>query len=178
MQKAKVRFRRPTADEQTVLSDLGVKLLVRPQDIQKCDQLLIEHHYLHSAQLVGEQLRYAVTWKGQWFAVATWSAAAFTSRRGISLLVGRRSNGANGCPGGQQFAFVCSARVPLSQPGQPVHEADVGALSSDWESTWGHPVALAESFVDPSSIVAPLTKSVAGASWAYQRLEAQRGGFL
>ena len=55
---------------------MGVKLLVRPQDLQKCDQLLIEHHYLHSAQLVGEQLRYAVTWKGQWLAVATWSAAA------------------------------------------------------------------------------------------------------
>ena len=76
MQKGKVRFRRPTADEHTVLLGMSVKLLVRPQDIRKCDQLLIEHHYLHSAQLVGEQLRYAVTWKGQWFAVATWSAAA------------------------------------------------------------------------------------------------------
>src|ERR1035438_7588122 len=31
-------------------------------------------------------------------------------------------------PGGQQFAFVCPARVPLSQPGQSVHEADVGAF--------------------------------------------------
>ena len=55
---------------------MTVKLLVRPQDIHQCDQILIKHHYLHSAQLVGEQLRYAVTWKGQWFAVATWSAAA------------------------------------------------------------------------------------------------------
>jgi hypothetical protein len=53
MQKGKVRFRRPTADEQAVLSDMGVKLLVRPQDVRKCDRLLIEHHYLHSAQLVG-----------------------------------------------------------------------------------------------------------------------------
>lgn len=61
MQEAKVRFRRPTADEQTVLSDMTVKLLVRPQDIHQCDQILIKHHYLHSAQLVGEQLRYAVT---------------------------------------------------------------------------------------------------------------------
>ena len=66
MQKSKVRFRRPTADEQTVLLGMTVKLLLRPQDIQKCDQILIDHHYLHSAQLVGEQLRYAVTWKGQW----------------------------------------------------------------------------------------------------------------
>ena len=76
MQKGKVRFRRPTADEHTVLLGMSVKLLVRPKDIQKCDRMLIEHHYLHSAQLVGERLRYAVIWKGQWFAVATWSAAA------------------------------------------------------------------------------------------------------
>ena len=55
MQKGKVRFRRPTADEQTVLLGMSVKLLVRPHDIQKGDQLLIEHHYLHRAQLVGEQ---------------------------------------------------------------------------------------------------------------------------
>ena len=41
MQKGKVRFRRPTADEQTVLLGMSLKLLVRPQDIQKCDQLLI-----------------------------------------------------------------------------------------------------------------------------------------
>src|ERR1035441_920924 len=60
MQKGKARFRRPTADEQTVLLGMSVKLLVRAQDIRKCDQLLIDHHYLHSAQLVGEQLRYAV----------------------------------------------------------------------------------------------------------------------
>ena len=77
MAKRKSRFRRPTADEQTVLREMHVKLLVAPKDIQKCDQILIEEHYLHSAQLVGEQLRYAVLWKGQWLAVATWSAAAF-----------------------------------------------------------------------------------------------------
>jgi hypothetical protein len=51
MQKAKVRFRRPSADEQTDLLGMSVKLLVRPKDIQKCDRMLIEHHYLHSAQL-------------------------------------------------------------------------------------------------------------------------------
>ena len=76
MQKSKVHFRRPTADEQIVLLGMTVKLLVQPQDLQKCDQILIEGHYLHSAKLVGEQLRYAVTWKGQWLAVATWSTAA------------------------------------------------------------------------------------------------------
>lgn len=55
---------------------MTVKLLVRPEDLRKCDQILVEHHYLKNAKLVGEQLRYAVVWKGQWQAVATWSAAA------------------------------------------------------------------------------------------------------
>jgi len=57
MTKRQVPFRRPSADEQTVLRDLQVRLLVRPEDIKKCDQILVEHHYLHSARLVGEQLR-------------------------------------------------------------------------------------------------------------------------
>ena len=57
MTKRKVPFRRPSADEQTVLRQMQVKLLVRPKDIKQCDQILVEHHYLHSARLVGEQLR-------------------------------------------------------------------------------------------------------------------------
>ena len=76
MQKNKSRFRRPTPDEQTVLREITVKLLGTSKDIRQCDQILVEHHYLHNARLVGEQLRYAVIWKGQWLAVAAWSAAA------------------------------------------------------------------------------------------------------
>ena len=76
MPKSNARFRQPTADEQTVLLGMTIKRPERRQDIQKCDQIRIRYHYLKSAKLVGEQLRYAVTWKGQWLAVATWSAAA------------------------------------------------------------------------------------------------------
>ena len=77
MQNGKTRFRRPTADEQTVLLGMTVRLLVRPKDIKQADQILTEHHNLHNAKLVGEHLRYAVLWKCQWLAVAAWSAAAF-----------------------------------------------------------------------------------------------------
>ena len=76
MAQRKVPFRRPSIDEQTVLGQMQIKLLVRPQDIEQCDRILVEHHYLHSARLVGEQLRYAVVWRGQWLAVAAWSAPA------------------------------------------------------------------------------------------------------
>jgi hypothetical protein len=150
MQKSKSRFRRPTPEEQTVLRELYLKLLVTPKDIGKCDQILIEHHYLHSAQLVGEQLRYAVIWKGQWLAVAAWSAAALhlkardhfigwtqeQRRRRLALVVNNsRLYVLPEC----HYPNLVSRFMKLM----------LGRLSQDWESTWGHPVALAESFVDP-----------------------------
>jgi len=149
MSKSKSGFRRPRADEQTVLSGMTVKRLVRPQDIRRCDQILVEHHYLHSAKLVGEQLRYAVVWQGQWLAVATWSAAAFhlkprdkfigwteeQRRQRLALVVNNsRLYVLEDC----HYPNLISRFMKLM----------LGRLSSDWESAWGHPVALAESFVD------------------------------
>jgi predicted transposase YbfD/YdcC len=150
MQKDKVRFRRPTADEQTVLWGMTVKLLVRPQDLQKCDRILIEGHYLHSAKLVGEQLRYAVIWQGQWLAVATWSAAA------LHLKPRDRFIGWSEEQRRQRLPLVVnnSRLYVLPECHYPnlvsrFMKLMLARLSSDWESNWGHPLALAESFVDP-----------------------------
>ena len=150
MQKGKVRFRRPSADEQTVLLGMTVKLLLRPQDIQKCDQILIEHHYLHSAKLVGEQLRYAVTWKGQWFAVATWSAAALHIKprdRFIGWSEEQRRQRLPLVVNNSRLYVLPECHYPnlVSR----FMKLMLARLSSDWENTWGHPLALAESFVDP-----------------------------
>src|SRR5258708_40282342 len=38
---------------------------------------MAEIHYLKSAQMVGEQLRYVATYKGRWMALLGWSAAAY-----------------------------------------------------------------------------------------------------
>jgi hypothetical protein len=150
MSKSKVRFRRPTAEEQVVLSGMTVKLLERPRDIQKCDQILVEHHYLKSAKLVGEQLRYAVRWKGQWLAVATWSAAA------LHLKARDRFIGWSEEQRRQRLALVVNnSRLYVVQDSHYPNLVSrfmklmLARLSSDWEKAWGHPVALAESFVDP-----------------------------
>ena len=150
MAKCKTRFRRPTADEQTVLRELHVKLLVAPKDLEKCDQILIQEHYLHSAQLVGEQLRYAVLWKGQWLAVAAWSAAALhlkardafigwteeQRRQRLSLVA---NNSRLYVLAAHHYPNLVSRFMKLM----------LGRLSADWQEVWGHPVGLAESFVDP-----------------------------
>ena len=64
-------------DEQRVLEHGHIRLLIGPEDIARCDQAIIEDHYHHNVTLVGEHLRYAVVYKEQWLAVATWSSAAF-----------------------------------------------------------------------------------------------------
>ena len=150
MQKNKARFRRPTPDEQTVLRELTVKLLVTPKDICQCNQVLVEHHYLHSARLVGEHLRYAVIWKGQWLAVAAWSAAAL-HLKARDLFIGWSEEQRR-----QRLALVVnnSRLYVMADCHYPnlvsrFMKLMLGRLSQDWESTWGHPVALAESFVDP-----------------------------
>ena len=152
MHKAKVRFRRPSGEEQTVLREMTVKLLVSRKDVQRCDQILTEHHYLHSAKLVGEQLRYAVSWKGQWLAVATWSAAA------LHLKARDRFIGWSEEQRRQRLALVVnnSRLYVLPECHYPnlvsrFMKLMLRRLSGDWASTWGHPVVLAESFVDPQA---------------------------
>ena len=143
--------RRPlSADEQQILDHLQVRLLTAPKDTARCDQLIVEHHYLHDATLVGEQLRYVATYKGQWLALATWSAAAFHIKDRDEFI-------------GWNFE-QCRHRRPLLANNSRLlvlpecHSPNLisrfmklmlGRLSQDWLERWGHPLALVESFVDP-----------------------------
>ena len=80
MGKPKAKFRRPSASEQLVLEYLQVRLLTESDELARCNALIGEHHYLHNATLVGEQLRYVATYKGEWLALVCFSAAAFNLR--------------------------------------------------------------------------------------------------
>jgi hypothetical protein len=132
------------------LSGTTVRLLTRPEDIRKSDQLLVEHHYLQNAQLVGEQSRHVASWRGQWLVVATWSAApphikardrfiGWTEeqrRQRLPLVVNSsRLRVLPDC----HYPNLVSRFMRLMQ----------GRLSSDREESRGRPVALAEGFVDP-----------------------------
>ena len=151
MKKSKTPFRRPTADEQTVLQGMTVRLLERSEDIQHCDQILVEHHYLHHAQLVGEHLRYAVTWKGQWLAVAAWCGAAFHLKARDEFIGWTEEQRRQRLPLVVNNARLCV--LPECHYPNLVSrfmKLMLGRLSADWQNTWGHPVALVESFVDPA----------------------------
>ncbi|MBI4327217.1 MAG: ISAs1 family transposase [Chloroflexi bacterium] len=105
---------------------------------------------MKNGQVVGEHLRYGAEYRGQWLALATWSAAALhikardrfigwtedQRRTRLPLLVNNSRLlvlPAGSCPNLiSRFMKLMLARLP-----------------QDWEQSWGHPVALAETFVDP-----------------------------
>lgn len=147
--KNKVCYRRPTDDEQQVLEHMTVRL-VGPDEVARYDRHMVQHHYLESARVVGEHLRYVVSYRGQWLALATWSAAAFhlkardtfiawteeQRRRRLALVVNNT-----------RLCVLPDCHYPnlISR----FMKLMLGRLAEDWQAAWGHPVVLAETFVDP-----------------------------
>jgi len=75
MGKEKSRFCRPDAGEQEILNGLVIRLITL-EETEKFNGMVAEHHYLKSSVLVGEHMRYAATFEGEWLALGAWSAAA------------------------------------------------------------------------------------------------------
>lgn len=147
---SKHKCRDLSADEQHVLEHGHIRLLSSAEDIARCDEAIVKHHYLHDVTLVGEHLRYAFVYKGQWLAVATWSSAAFHIKDRDRFI--------------GWTAEQCRRRRPLLANNSRLlvmpdcHYPNLISrfmklmlerLSPDWDERWGHPIALVESFVDP-----------------------------
>lgn len=141
---------KPLPSEQQVLDNAQIVLITKHEDIERCDKLIIEHHYLKDATLVGEQLRYALVYKGQWCALATWGAAAFHLKArdqfigwSAEQLRARRPLIANNTRllvlPGWHLPNLVSRFMKLM----------LARISDDWLEHWKHPLAMVETFVDP-----------------------------
>ena len=147
---SKNKRRELSSEEQHVLEHGHLQLLTSSEDIERCDQVIIEHHYLHNVTLVGEHLRYAFVYQGRWLGVATWSAAAFHIKDRDQFI-------------GWSAEQCCRRRALLANNSRLLVLPDchypnlisrfmklmLGRLSQDWQERWGHPLALVETFVDP-----------------------------
>jgi predicted transposase YbfD/YdcC len=150
MSKPKFRFRRPDPSEQYVLDHLSVRLVTERGEIERFDQSLVEHHYLHSAALVGEHLRYVVSFKGQWLGLAAWSAAALHIKPRDQFIGWTDEQRRTRLP-----LLANNARLlVLPECHYPnlvsrFMKIMLARLSADWQERWGHPLAAVETFVDP-----------------------------
>src|SRR5271166_4979807 len=147
---AKSKRPKLSADEQQVLEHLQVRLVTSATDKARCDQLIIEHHYLKNATLVGEQLRYVATYKGRWLGLATWSAAAFHLKDRDEFIGWEVEQ----CRRRRALLANNSRLLVLPECHYPnlisrLMKLMLARLSDDWLEHWGHPLAMVETFVDP-----------------------------
>ena len=149
MGKTRSGFRRPDAGEQEILDGLEIRL-VTLEETAKFNELVARHHYLKSAVLVGEHMRYVATFRGEWLALGAWSAGAL-HLKGRDGWIGWSDEQRH-----RRLPLVANNARLLGLPGREVPnlmsrfmKGMLSRLNADWQERWGHAVAVAETFVDP-----------------------------
>lgn len=131
-----------------------MSLEIRPIHVSERDQwreLMRRHHYLGFEKLVGERILYVATISDQWVALLAWAAAAWKCGPrdrwiGWSHIVRfkRLSLVAN------NIRFLILPDVRIKNLASRILSKNLRRLSADWDKFHGHPIHLAETFVDPS----------------------------
>ena len=138
----------PQVEEQIVLEELQV-LLVSPEDHPRFQSLLRRHHYLQGIKPVGERLYYVAVWRGQWLALLVFCAAARHLRhrdQWIGWSEAQRRQRLSLVANNARFLILPHCHYP--NLASRVMGLTLERLPQDWEARYGHPVWLAESFVD------------------------------
>lgn len=135
-------------------SDIDLSTIeVRPIFPPEADgwRLFVErYHYLGSGRLVGEHLRYVAHSRGEIVALLGWTAAALhvpARERFVGWSEVRKQNALHLVVNNARFLVPPWVRKP--HLASKVLAQNLRRLSRDWQEAWGHPVYLAESFVDP-----------------------------
>jgi len=132
------------------LSDIKVRPVERHEESQY-KMLMVDHHYLGDLAKIGESIWYVATHGEQWVALISISAAAlkcgvrdrwigwdFTSQYGRLKLIANNS----------RFLILPDWHRP--NLGSRVLSLVQRRLVGDWQTRFGHPLFLLETFVDPS----------------------------
>lgn len=132
------------------LSEILLHPVTRSEEARYQVQMA-QHHYLGDLPKIGETLWYIATWRGQWLAQLSVSAAAlkcgardrwigwdFRSQYDRLKLIANNS----------RFLILPQGRWP--NVGSKVLSLLERRIVTDWQQHFGHPLLLLETFVDPS----------------------------
>jgi hypothetical protein len=132
-----------------VLRRITVRLAL-PEERERFDLLLETEHYLHSARLGGQALRYVAELDGQLVALICFSAPALhTKARERWIKWSPRQHARRLCFVVNNSRFlVLPERARYPNLASRVLGLCLQRLDADWQAHWGHPVLLVESYVD------------------------------
>lgn len=132
------------------LANLSVAL-VDNSDLFRFNSELDEHHWL-GHRMVGETLRYVVRdLQGNWVALLGFASPALYCKPRDDFIGWSREIQAKRLKfiaSNQRFCILPAGRV--QNTASVVMSKTLKRLSSDWMNSWGHPVLMVETFVDPS----------------------------
>jgi hypothetical protein len=139
-------------EESRLLEEVEISLVTSDSARRRFDALLKREHYLHNPNSIGRVLRYVASYRGRWVAILTfcsaslhlkprdqflnWSARQVRERR---HLIAQNS---------RFLVLPSTGRWP--NLASRVLKLVCARLSQDWQEAFGHPVLLAETFVDPA----------------------------
>jgi hypothetical protein len=144
-------MKRTKEDESSVVSRVSVRL-VEEHERSEFDRLLIERHYLESARLSGQTLRYVAELDGAWVALVCFGAAALhlkAREKHLGWSPRQRARRLKFVVSNSRF-LVLSERQRYPNLGSRVLALCLRRLNADWQERWKHPVLAVESFVDES----------------------------
>ncbi len=125
--------------------------LVTKDEMPRWMDLMTRHHYLGRPDMVGEVLCYVATVDGEWAALLGWASAA------LQVQSRDRWTGWSDDQRHRRLRFVANNVRYCILPGWNLPNLASRALAlntrrlaTDWQDRFGHPVVLAETFVDPS----------------------------
>jgi hypothetical protein len=114
------------------------------------NSLMKRHHYLGFHSLIGQSLRYVAVHEDRWLALLGWSAAALKCRvrdQWIGWSPALKLQRLPMVVNNSRFLILPDVSVP--NLASRVLSLNMKRLSHDWQAAHGHPIYLAETFVDP-----------------------------
>jgi hypothetical protein len=129
------------------------------------DSLMSQYHYLGLKSLVGKSIRYVAELQGRWLALLGWAASALKCQPRDAWI------GWSPAIQWQRLHLIANNSRFLILPG--IHIPNLASrilslnlcrLSRDWVHVYGHPVFIAETFVDTGRFTGACYKA---ANWLY-----------
>jgi len=138
---------------------------VRPLEEQRFQKLMQEHHYLGSLPKISETLWYVATFGDQWVALLSFSAAALKCSardRWIGWDFRHQYDRLKLVTNNSRFLILPDCHFP--NLASRILSLCQKRLPADWQTIFGHPLVLLETFVDPQRFQGTIYKA---ANWIY-----------
>ena len=134
---------------QVMVCEVEVRL-ARSDERRRWDALMDRHHYLGFRQFAGRGLRHVALWCGWWLALLGWQSGAFKCAPRDRWLGWHRSVQFRRLHliGNNTRFLILPEALGIANLASRVLGRSVRRVSADWEAAWGHPLELAETFVD------------------------------